>query len=315
MSEREHAAVLRRSLKQALRRRDLDDAEALHARLAEVAPGDLEAQLLAVELRLLQRRLPEARALADASVQRAPDHAWAHELLGHVALQQKQAAVGLRAFEAAERLAPSPRTRLWVARAHLRLDDLDAAEPILRSLGAPARMDLAWVHERRKQPELARKLVEQHLAEHPDDAWAQAARQRLVAATLGREEVLEEVEAMRALGEPLAAPLVRAALEHTLAMGRTADARALLEPHLAGMTTRQAVDWGWVAYRAVALDLAYDLFSRAVGANTTNAAFLNALQRAARDSGRAAALADLLEAHTAQTPALWGRIRKLRASP
>lgn len=305
------AQVLRRNLKQAIDRRDAADVASLLARLAEVEPNAVETQLLALEWLLAQRRLAEARTLANSLVEQFPDRPRAHELLGRTAVLQLDYEPALAAFVAADRLAPAPRLRHWIGRVHLRRSEFDAAEPILRAIGPAARMDLAWLHERRGELALARDLVDKHLADHPGDGFAQGVRQRLAAAALGRDEVLEEVAALQGLGEAVAPALVEPALRHLLESGRSAEARELLAPHLPGLSEANASRWGWVAYKAVAYDLAFDLFVRAFRRNRADPKFLNSLEKAARSAGQVEALRELYAAHAAEVPALYGRSKRL----
>jgi tetratricopeptide (TPR) repeat protein len=306
------ARALHNNLRAAIARRDTAEVDALLQRLSEVDPDSVHTRGLALDWLVARQRWPEAQRVARELVARFPDSARVHWLAGRAAYGSRDYRAALAAFRESDRLRPLPSVRRWIGKALTQLGDLDAAEPVLRDVGAAAALDLAWVYERRGEHDQARSLIDRHLADHPDDGFAQEARQRLVARAMDAGEVLDELSTLEALGESVPAGLAAEAFRHLLETGRGAEASALAERHLEGARLGEVRRWAWIAYKAEALDMACDLFRRVFDRDCRNPKFMAAYERAAKAAGRVAELVRACEARAGEVPQLWGRINRLR---
>jgi tetratricopeptide (TPR) repeat protein len=314
MSEDTTKRVLLRNFRAALQRRDGAGAADVFARLQELDPLGLVTRGCEVELALASDRVAEARALADTLVQLHPASPRAHWLAGRVAYRQRDWSAAALHFRESDLLHGSDRCKHMLGKALCNTPALDEAEAILVALQPRIEgvaLDLAWLDERRGDLARALDRVEAFLRRRPDDPRALDARTRLQARRLDPVEVQEEVEGLEALGEAIDADTLARFAEVALAQGDAQRVRDLVAPRLPSLSPRDAQRLGWVAYKAMAWDLAADLMLRALPERATDPRFLNALQTAARNGGR---LPELREAYDALAPRfkpLYGRLRKL----
>ncbi|MEO0599930.1 MAG: tetratricopeptide repeat protein [Myxococcota bacterium] len=308
------ARILHNNLRQAIAQRESEAVRALLEQLASVDPDSVYTRCLELEWLIVSSRLDEAQRVAKTVVERFSTSARAHWLAGWAAYRGRRWRDALSAFEESERIHSSASVRRWIGRTLSQLGDFERAEPILRSLGPKGWLDLSWLCERRGEHAEALALVERHLENHPDDAWARDRRERLIALTMDDHEVLEEMEVLEELGESMPRALAEQAFRKLLEMGRGEEARDLMERQLGAAPSGEITSWAWIAYRAEELDVACRLFARTFSRNCDNAKFLSAYERAAKAAGRLDELLELYGVHAPQHRRLYGRAKRLRKS-
>jgi tetratricopeptide (TPR) repeat protein len=314
MSEDTTRRVLLRNFRAALQRGDRAGAADVLTRLQELDPLGLATRGCEVELALASDRVAEAKALADTLVQLHPGSPRAQWLAGRVAYRRRQWSAAAEHFRESDLLHGSDRCKQMLGKALANTTALDEAEAILVALQPGidgVALDLAWVDERRGDLDRALDRVEAFLRRHPDDARARQARARLQARQLDPAEVADEVEGLDALGEAIDADTLARFAEVALAQGDAQRVRDLVGPRLSSLSPRDAQRLGWVAYKAMAWDLAADLMLRALPERASDPKFLNALQTAARNGGRLAELREAYEALAPRFKPLYGRLRRL----
>ncbi len=306
---------LREGVKRALRARSWSDAESALARLKQVEPLSAETRGLELELWLRTGRKRDAAAMADQLAEQFPASPRIQYLAGWAASVAKQWAVAADRFRESDRLHPDPRTRRWLGRALTNLEEWDEAqrtlEPIVDSIPA-CHMDLAWLWERRGDPDRALRHVEAYRVVDPDHPMARAQRLRLRAATLDPAALVDEVEGLLALDEEVPDDILPAYVRGLLVTARGERARDFVTARAALLPAATATAIGWNCYRHAAYDLAYALFAAAFAANMHNIKFLSAIETAAHRIGKVTELIQLFELHAADHKPLYGRARTLR---
>ncbi|MBI5487124.1 MAG: tetratricopeptide repeat protein [Deltaproteobacteria bacterium] len=309
------AGVLRNNLRAALRRAALDEADELLQRLRLEDPASLETRGLELEWLVRSKRTGEAATLAAALVAQFPASPRVLLWAGRAAYQRKDYASAIELFGESLRLAPHWSTEHWLGKSLTQTGRFDRAQAVLERL-APQHpiclLDLAWLHERREEPEQALRCVDAYLERFPDDTYAQDRRRQLRAAVAGAADVVAEVETLRAMSEPVPAALLPSYLDGLLRTGRGTEARGRVRELLPGMAARTATRLGWVAYKLQAWDIALDLFLVAVPDRPDQRKQLVALERVARLCARTEELARVCEALAAREPAFWGRAKRIR---
>jgi tetratricopeptide (TPR) repeat protein len=309
--------VLRRNLATALWRGELAEAEALLERLRDEDPASRETGALALELLVRAERVDEARRVAAQLLERFPDSARILHWAGRAAYEQRDWVTAERCFAESGRVAPHWRSDWHRGRALTQLGRFDEAEALLAPLAATqpeCARDAAWLYERKDEPERALRYIELHLEHRPDDRAAQAQRLRLRARALTPQEVIDEVAALRELGEPVPEEVVATWVEALLVSGRGAEVRAWVGEHAARLAPHAARRAAWVAHRLQAWDVAFDLFLLVLDDQTRNVKFLGAIEKAARQCGRVADLAAAYDARGPRVRELYGRARRLRGA-
>lgn len=195
---------------------------------------------------------------------------------------------------------------------HGAFDEAEAILVALRERRPACLLDLSWLEERRG--DLARALahVEAHLRLHPDDAAAARTAARLKAKLLDAAQVLDEVDSLVALGEPVGIGTLERFVGVAAARGEIDRVRAVLEPRLATLTASEAVTLGYAAYHAMAWDLAADLMILGVAARGDDPKFVSSLEKAAKNSGRVEEVCAAYDAAGSRYGWLYGRAKKLR---
>jgi tetratricopeptide (TPR) repeat protein len=309
------ARALREGVKRALRARSWSDAESALTRLKDVDPLSAETRGLELELWLCTGRTRDAAAMADRLAEQFPASPRVQYLAGWAASVARQWAVAAERFRESDRLHPNPRTRRWLGRALTNLEEWDEAqrtlEPILDAIPA-CHLDLAWLWERRGDPQRALGHVEAYRARDPDHPMARAQRLRLRAAILDPAALVDEVEGLLALDEEVPEDILPAYVLGLLVTARGDRARDFVTARAAALPAATATAIGWNCYRHPAYDLAYPLFAAAFAANMRNIKFLRAIETAADRIGKLPELIQLFEQHAPDHRPLYGRARTLR---
>lgn len=307
-------ALLRRNLRTALKRGDLDESADLIQKLKLEDPLAKETRGLELEYLTKADRREEADALARQLLELFPSSPRIRFLAGKLAYRRKDYAAAERHFTESFRLHASWRTEWERGRALTQLGHLDDAEAILTRLVPEhpvCRMDLAWLYERKGQLQRALAEVERYLEGQPDNAYARNQRQRLRARLLPPEELMAEADELVELGEELPEEMVPLVVELLFRSGKSKDARRFVASHGAGFPPRQAKRLAWVCYKSRAYDLALDLFLQVLPENVSDSKFNTALETAAHRCGRLAKVLEAYRAHANAQRHLYGRMKTL----
>ena len=188
---------------------------------------------------------------------------------------------------------------------------LSILEPLADDHGA-ALSDLAWLYERKREWQRAIDCYQRILERIPDMAFAKEQIVRLKAHTLDPEELVEEVDTLVELGEPIPDNLLPTYLATLFQMGRANQARHLIEGLVNDLAPTTALRIAWDCYRTQVYDLAFDLFAKCAPREIGNFKFLNAWERAADMTQRIPQLIAEYEKFAPQEKSLFGRIKKLK---
>lgn len=307
--------VLRRNLRQAIRRRDLEQAANLLQRLKSEEPLSVECRGLELEYLLAGDNREEARLLAEQLLRLHPGSARIHYLAGRMEYRERRYRQALARFTESDRLFPHWRARLWCGKSLTQLGDYAAAEGVLLELYADhprVGRELAWLYERMENGERALRYLQPYLDRYPDDAGAQAQLQRLRSQELAPEELLAEVEMLLDLGEEIPQQMAAAYLQRLLERGEGETARRFVAERLAEMGPETAAVLAWSCYRLQAYDLALQLFLAGLPAQTGNYKYLQSLEAAAARCDRLGELIAAYEQHAPEQKQLYGRIKRLK---
>jgi len=306
--------VLQRNLKQALRQRQVAQADDLLQQLKQEDPLSAATRGLEIELLIAAERWQDAARLAEQMRRLFPSSPRIEYLTGRILYRQKQYARALAHFTEAERLHPHWTVRRWIGNTHTQRGEYDAAEAALVGLTAAhpeVRRDLAWLYERRGDLEHARRELDAYLGMRPDDRAAQRQRLRLRARAAPPEALVEEVAALEALGEEIAPEMLPAYVQRLLESGRGAEARRYVEARAPGWTPELAGRVAWVCHRLQAYDLALRLFLDGLPVYHDDFKYCSALEAAAVRCGRPGDVAKAYRARAAAHPHLHGRLKAL----
>lgn len=295
--------------------RRVSEALSLLSQLKDEDPLSPETRGLELELMISTRRWNDAAELSHQLLTLFPSSARIRYLAGRVCYQHKDYPSAQEHFEEADRLHPHWLTRYWSGKSSIQRGDYEQAEASLVGLAADhprARLDLAWLYERRGQPERALEQVEAYLVVSPGDALAGTQQRRLRASLLAPAELVDEVDSLLGLGEAIRPEVVPTYVQRLLESGRGAEARRFVARHGEEWTPRTAASVAWVCHGLQAYDLAVRLFLLALEENAESFKLLSALESAARHAGR---LDDVFAHYERLAPAhknLYGRLRALR---
>lgn len=306
--------TLRNNMKQALFRGDLHQAEILLARLKEEDP--LSADTRSLELALLVRagQWQEAGALAGQLLALFPSSSRIHYLAGRVDYHRKDYGRALGHFEESQRLRPDWQVRRWLGKTATQAGRFEQAEAVLLELVGDhpqVAADLAWLYERRRDWERALRYVDQYLEAHPDDAFIRTQQARLRAAALAPDELVEEVDTLQALDEPVPEALLPDYLRGLLETGQGAAARAFVEAHGAQWDVRTASSVAWVCRDLQAYDLALRLFLQALPGHVRDFKYLATLEAVAKRCHREDEVIAAYGPLTQEHEGFYGRIKAL----
>ena len=317
MSDTTHIAVIkaiRANLKRALRVRHYTPAEALLEQLKNEDPLSLETRGLELEYLLAVNRRSEASSLALQLLELFPDSARIHYLAARVFYQAKDYRRAQIHFREAERLYPHWITRRWLGKTLTQQGQFEEAEAMLIDLPAAhpqVNLDLAWLYERRDDPQRALQYLNDYLVWRPEDNFAKAQRLRLQATRLTPEELVEEVNTLRALDEPVPAELLATYVQRLLETGQSAAVRQFIDQQRPHWDTQVAASIAWVCHHLQAYDLALRLFLQALPTHTHEYKYLSALEFAAGQCRRIDDVIEAYEALVTQEKRLYGRIKTL----
>lgn len=147
-------------------------------------PLSVETRCLRLEWLIRSRRLDEAHVLAEQLVVLFPASPRAQLLAGDLGFRRRDYASAERHLRESDALAPASWTRQLLAKTLSQLGRDRDAEALLLELveeRPKARLDLAWIYERRGETARALAEVGRVLRAFPDDAWAKRQKLRLEA--------------------------------------------------------------------------------------------------------------------------------------
>ncbi len=306
--------ILRQNMRQALSEGRLQEAEQILAQLKIEDPLSRETRGFELEICLNANRLTEARALARQLCRLFPESGRIFFLAGRVAYKQKHYEEAEAHFRESQRIFPSWHTQHWLGKALTQSGRFDEAESLLlaaREHTDTALLDLAWLHERRDDLDGALKACDDYLAAHPEDTYAEEQRVRIKARMLEPETLIEEVSALKEMGEEVPPSLFPELVEKLFATGETPRAREEVSSKASLLDAKTAVRVAWICYKAKAYDLACTLFLAHLRPNTGNYKYMNALEAAAARSNRVPLVLEAYDALLQEAPHLWGRRKSL----
>lgn len=308
------ADVLYRNFAQAVHRRDYAEADRILERLEHEEPASLRSRASRLELLVKSGRISDARAMAKDLAAAFPDSGRVLFFAGRVAYAERKYDEAVRHFGESERLHASPYSRLWLGKALRESGQLDQAEALLRPLTEthPECMtELAWIYERKGDRLRALEAWRDRMKTAPQDAFAKRQHDRLLAETMPPADLVADLDALEAWGEPVPEHLLAGYVDALLKTGQGGRARAIVAPLKASLSARAALQAAWAAHRMQAFDLSFELFVIGFRANRSNTKFLSALERAAKKCGKTAELLELYGAQAPESKNLYGRIKSL----
>jgi hypothetical protein len=171
--------------------------------------------------------------------------------------------------------------------------------------------DLAWLYERKADLEGALRAYDEFLSIHPEDRYAGEQRVRLKARRMEPEALIEEIQALKELGEEVPAAMLGEYLGRLFESGQGPEARREIMARKDDMDARLGVGVGWICYRAQAYDLACMFFLSHLQENLNNVKFLAALEAAAAKCNRIPQVLEAYRHHLSQAKHLYGRYKLL----
>lgn len=307
-------SVLRHNMRQALAHKRLRDAEDILVQLKKEDPLSRETRGFELELYIVSDRLAEADALARQLCNLFPDSGRVFFLSGKLAYRQKRYEQAEGCFRESDRIYPNQGTRYWLGRTLTQAGRFDEAESLLlaaRQHNPRALLDLAWLYERKNDSEAALQFYDQYLKIRPGDGYAAGQRVRLKARMLEPEALIEEVTALRDLGEAVAPALQAEYVQKLFESGRAPRAREEVMARMGTWDTKTAVQVAWICYEAKAYDLACSLFLAHLPSHLANRKYLVALESAAAKSNRIPQVLEAYHPHLKNAQHLYGRSRSL----
>ena len=307
--------VLQRNIRTCLRNKDLPEAIRLIGLLREEDPLSVETRGLDLEYLLGANRWEEAEPLARQLVEFFPASARILHLAGRLAYRLKKYTEAANHLRESQRIHPHWFTALFLGKTLTQQGIFDEAEAILRGLvdeRPSARMDLSWLYERQGEFSRALREVDTFLAIFPDDCFAKSQQQRLRALRLQPEEIIEEMDCLRAHGEDFDPNLLPQFIDGLLRAGQAERARELILQNDRNVEQHIATKIGWNCYKLQAYDLAFHLFVITFPHQAGNVKFLSALERAGERCGKLSEVTDLYRKHAKEQPRLFGRLRRLK---
>jgi hypothetical protein len=172
-------------------------------------------------------------------------------------------------------------------------------------------LDLAWLYERRDDPQRALQYLNDYLAWRPEDGFAKTHRLRLQATTLSPGALVEEVDGLMELDEPVPLGLLVPYVQRLLETGQSAAAREFIAQQRPHWEAQVAASVAWVCYHLQAYDLALWLFLQGLPTHAQEYKYLSALEKAAVHCQRVDEVIEAYEALAADEKHLYGRIKTL----
>jgi tetratricopeptide (TPR) repeat protein len=307
--------ALRANMRRALRERSKRDVEEILAQLKREDPLSAETRGFEVELYLLAGRLGDAHALAEQLCRLFPLSARIAYLAGLTAYRIRRYDEAEAHLRESNRIHPHWWTQRWLGKTLTQLGQFDEAEALLLSVRERtpgAWLDLAWLCERRGDLEEALVACDRYLALRPGDAYATDQRVRLKASLLEPESIIEEANALEALGEDMSDALFPEYVKGLFATGKTREARSRVLARIGRLDAKTGSKLAWICYHARAFDLACTLFLAYLPDNLGYYKYLNSLEAAAKRCGRVPQVLEKYAELSATAPSLHGRAKVLR---
>src|SRR5688572_4100221 len=308
--------ALRANMQRALRERSQRDAEHILAQLQREDPLSAETRGFEVELHLLAGRLRDAHALAEQLSRLFPLSARIVYLAGLAAYRFRRYDDAEAHFRESNRIRPHWWTQRWLGKTLTQAGRLDEAEALLlavRDRTPVAWLDLAWLYERRGDLEVALAACDRYLTLRPGDTYAIEQQIRLRASLLEPESIIEEANALEALGEDVSDAVFPEYVKRLFATGKTREARSRVVARIGQLDAKTGAKLAWVCYHARADDLACTLFLAYLENNLSYYKYLNSLEAAARRCGRVPQVLEKYAELGAAAPSLYGRAKALRS--
>ncbi len=292
----------------------LQEAEHILAQLKNEDPLSRETRGFELELYLNANRLAEAQALARQLCRLFPQSGRIFFLAGKVAYRLKRYEEAEAYLRESQRIYPFWRTQHWLGKALTQAGQYEEAESLLlvaREHTDAALLDLAWLYERRNDLEASLKAYDDYLAANPGNKYAEDQRVRIKARMLEPEALIEEVSALKEMGEEVPPSLFPELVEKLFASGETVRARDEISANMGVLDAKTAVRVAWTCYKVQAYDLACALFLAHLRENLANYKYLNALESAASRSNRVPLVLEAYESLLKEAPHLHGRRKSL----
>ncbi len=309
-----YLATLRRNLNSAIRGGRFEEARSLLQKLKQEDPVSATAQGFDLELLVAEGKWRQAATLAEQLLRLYPTSARIHFLAGRVSYQKRDYARAREAFLEAERLHPHWSLQRWLARTYTQQGDYELAESLLSGLQRdhPAVLrDLAWLYERRQQPQQALRCIEEYLAQRPDDRLAHDQQARLSATIAPAEDLIRDVEQLDALGEEIAPAMLPTYVQRLLESGRSAEARRFVDENLSRWPETVICHVGWECYRLQAYDVALRAFLAVLPSHLHDYKLLAAMEASAHRCQRIGDIKGAYGKLAGEHPHLYGRLRAL----
>jgi tetratricopeptide (TPR) repeat protein len=301
-------------MKRALAGGELEEAEQILGHLRREDPLSQETRGFELEFYLNSNRLAEAHALGCQLCRLFPGSARIFFLSGKAAYRLKRYEEAETFLRESLRIYPHWRTEQWLGKTLTQTGRFEEAESLLvsvREQSGAALIDLAWLYERRNDPEAALQAYEDYLALHPGNEFAEQQRIRIKARMLDPESLIEEVGALSDLGEDIPPALFPGYVESLFETGQTPRAREEVLARMQNLDAKMGSQVAWICYRARAYDLACTLFISHLRANHSYFKGLNALESAAAKCGRLPQVLEAYRSLLSEAPHLHGRCRSI----
>ena len=211
MTERAIIKVLCRNLKQSLQRRQIEEARALLQQLQNQDRFAVETRGFEVELLMAADNWGAARTLVEQLLPLFPASARIHYLAGRVYYHDKDYRRAGEHFTESDRIHTHWLAQRWLGKVLTQLGEHVRAEAVLVDLAAShptVKIDLAWLYERSNRIEAALKCLQEYLVVRPDDGFALDQQRRLRARLQTPAALVEEMDALHELGEPMPVALL-----------------------------------------------------------------------------------------------------------
>jgi tetratricopeptide (TPR) repeat protein len=307
--------ALRKNLQRALFDHRLTEAEEVLSRLKREDPLAVETRGFELELHIESERLAEADALANQLCRMFPGSARIWLLAGKLSYRQRRYEQAEQRIRESERIYPHPWTQYWLGKTLTQAGRYDEAESLLlgvRQQNPWATLILAWLYDRKNDFEAALKAYDEFLEVQPGNRFATDQRLRIKARMLEPEALIDEVDALSEMGEPVSEQLFPEFVQSLFDTGQTLRAREEIAARLGTLQDREAVQVGWISYRKRAYDIACTVFLSHLPTHKFDFKYLSALESAAAKCNR---LREVLDAYLPLAPEsrqLYGRLRSLQ---
>ena len=310
-----YATVLRRNLSGALGRGDCAASAELLEKLREEAPLAIETRGLQLEHLVRCGSAADGRRLSRQLLELYPASPRVLFWSGRAAYRDQAYHEAEELFRESGRIARYWGSERWLGKTLTQAGAFDEAQALLVRLARdhPSCLtDLAWLHERKGDCDRALRCIEDYLAEHPENEYAQQQRLRLKARTMETHELLCEVEELDGLGEDIPQELLPEYVDRLLRSGQGERARELVQKELPRLTQRTLRDLAWTVHRLQLYDLSLELFLEVLPGQCTNLKLLAALEKAARSCQRVGEVIAAYECNAPEAGNLYGRMVRLR---